>query len=141
MSHSIGDKLVLNDNRQGVIVYIGSIYRKKGTYYGLILTNGKGDTNGSVGIQRYEKLAFSRLGEETYVPFQCNFRIKPKQIGGSPMRQKQRTFHIFDAEKGKAFSSKNRKLNLLFSIIPKWNWKRSFSFYSFKRLGFLTFSN
>ncbi len=64
MSHAIGDKLVLNDNRQGVIVYVGKIYRKKGTYFGLILTKGKGDTNGSVGIQRYEKLVFSGLGKE-----------------------------------------------------------------------------
>ncbi len=64
MSYSIGDKLVLNDNRQGVIVYMGSIQRKKGTYYGLILTKGKGDVDGSIGMRRYFRC---RKGEGAFV--------------------------------------------------------------------------
>ncbi len=53
MSYSIGDKVVLNDKREGVIVYIGKVEKKKGTHYGLILTKGKGDGDGSIGKRRY----------------------------------------------------------------------------------------
>ncbi len=53
MSYSIGDKLALKDEREGTVVFIGSLQGKKGTFYGLILSKGKGDSDGSIGPRRY----------------------------------------------------------------------------------------
>ncbi len=56
MSYAIGDSVKLTKEREGEIKFRGNIDGKKGIFYGIELTSGKGKNDGSIKGKSYFKV-------------------------------------------------------------------------------------
>eukprot|EP01083_Nonionella_stella_P037059 101066_1 len=74
--YSVGNTVLLCKQREGIVRYVGPVEGRRGTFYGIELTKGNGDTDGSIKTKRYFKCS---AGKGKFVP------------AGSIMRKKSKT--------------------------------------------------